>query len=142
MVAPTPGSCHDAAMLSLGTTVVTVEDLPRAAAFWRDALGYVDRRPASDDWLILDPPDGQPGGSLALSVRYAPHSYPPRIHLDLYATDQQTEIERLIGLGARRIDWDGYPPGADYVVLEDTEGNRFCVVDAPDWDPVARRDRS
>jgi hypothetical protein len=36
------------------------------------------------------------------------------------------EIERLIGLGPRLVeDWDG----SDFVVLEDTEGNRFCVVD-------------
>ena len=34
-----------------------------------------------------------------------------------------------LSLGAREIDWDGYPDDADYVVLEDTEGNRFCVVD-------------
>jgi Glyoxalase-like domain len=54
---------------------------------------------------------------------------PPRIHLDLYADDQRAEIERLIGLGARHIDWDRYPPDADWITLEDTEGNRFDVID-------------
>lgn len=43
---------------------------------------------------------------------------------------QAAEIERLILLGARRVDWDGYPPDADYVVLEDPEDTRFCVIDA------------
>ncbi len=28
------------------------------------------------------------------------------------------------------MDWDGYGPDSDFVVLEDTEGNRFCVIDA------------
>lgn len=54
----------------------------------------------------------------------------PRHHLDLYAPDQAAEIERLIGLGAKRVDvWDGYRDDFDFIVLEDTEGNRFCVID-------------
>ncbi len=53
-----------------------------------------------------------------------------RLHLDLYAPDQAAQVERLIGLGAIPVeDWDGYDDDSDFVVLEDTEGNRFCVVD-------------
>ena len=125
-------------MLSVGTVVITVEDLDRAGEFWRQALGYVNRFEPREDWLILDPPPGEPGASIALSVSGYPQHYPPRIHLDLYAHDQQAEIERLISLGGKRVPWDGYPPGADYVVMEDTEGNRFDVIDAPGWDPVRR----
>lgn len=120
-------------MLSIGTVVLTVEDIERAGAFWRAALGYVERRPASEDWVILDSPDkaswDAPGASIALSVSGYPQHYPPRIHLDLYADDQAAEIERLRGLGARDVAWDDYPDDADWVVLEDTEGNRFCVID-------------
>ena len=46
------------------------------------------------------------------------------------AAEQAAEIERLVGLGAVRVPWDLYPPDPDFVVLADTEGNRFCVVDA------------
>ncbi|MET0734485.1 MAG: VOC family protein [Microbacterium sp.] len=120
-------------MLSIGTVVLTVEDIDRAGDFWRAALGYVNRGTPDDDWVILDPPDkahwSAPGASIALSITGYPQHYPPRIHLDLYADDQKAEIERLLGLGAHEVDWDGYPPDADYIVLEDTEGNRFCVVD-------------
>ena len=120
-------------MLTIGSIVLTVEDITRAGDFWRAALGYVNRREPSDDWVILDPPVQEdtgmpPGASLALSVTGYPQHYPPRIHLDLYAEDQAAEIERLLGLGAREVDWDDYPDDADWVVLEDTEGNRFCVV--------------
>jgi len=115
-------------MLTIGTTVLGVDDIERAAAFWTAALGYVFRRPPSDDWVILDPPNGE-GASLALSRTRAVVTLPPRMHLDLYADDQASEIPRLLSLGARQIDWDNYPSDADYVVLEDTEGNRFCVVD-------------
>ncbi|HJB60417.1 MAG TPA: hypothetical protein IAA38_02005 [Candidatus Ruminococcus gallistercoris] len=37
------------------------------------------------------------------------------------------EVKRLIGLGATRKEWM-YPPEADYVVLQDPDGNPFCVV--------------
>jgi predicted enzyme related to lactoylglutathione lyase len=57
---------------------------------------------------------------------------PPRIHLDLYAEDQAAEIERLKALGATEVHWGKLPPDADYVILADPEGNRFCVVDAGD----------
>lgn len=120
-------------MLSIGTIVMTVEDIARAGAFWRAALGYVDRREPTGHWVILDPPYKQhwdaPGASIALSVTGYPQTYPPRIHLDLYADDQAAEIARLLALGAREVDWHHYPEGADWIVLEDTEGNRFCVVD-------------
>ena len=36
----------------------------------------------------------------------------------------------LVALGASPVDWDSYPDDPDFVVLADTEGNRFCVVDA------------
>jgi len=39
-------------------------------------------------------------------------------------------VARLIGLGATEVQWDKRPPDADYVILADPEGNRFCVVDA------------
>jgi hypothetical protein len=54
---------------------------------------------------------------------------PPRIHLDLYADDQSAEVARLIGLGASEVYWDKRPAHADYVILADPEGNRFCVID-------------
>jgi Glyoxalase-like domain len=38
-------------------------------------------------------------------------------------------VERLVGLGAERVDWDMYPDDPDFIVLADTEGNLFCVID-------------
>jgi len=55
-----------------------------------------------------------------------------RTHLDLHVAseqEQRAEVERLISLGAWRVDWV-YPDGACFVVLADTEGNLFCVVNA------------
>lgn len=49
------------------------------------------------------------------------------IHLDLYTDDQKSEVERLVSLGATRYPWR-HRPGDDFVVLEDPDGNLFCVV--------------
>ncbi len=51
-----------------------------------------------------------------------------RLHLDLRPVDcsHGAEVERLIGLGARRADvGQGTQPWA---VLADPEGNEFCVL--------------
>ena len=52
-----------------------------------------------------------------------------RLHIDLRADDVATadELERLLALGARRVDV-GQPPGASWTVLADPEGNEFCLL--------------
>jgi predicted enzyme related to lactoylglutathione lyase len=120
-------------MLSIGTIVIGVDDFPRAVAFWRDALDYVPKREVrpGDDFTILVPRQGD-GAHLALDTSETPVQAHPRIHLDLYAgdtADRAAEIERLVSLGATVVDWDLYPDEPDFVVLADTEGNRFCVID-------------
>lgn len=118
-------------MLTIGTTVMGVDDVDRAAAFWQAALGYVLRDPGDDTWRVLVPPDGAPGARLALMRSETPVQDHPRLHLDIYAgdtADQAAEIARLKGLGAQDVDWDGYDDDSDFVVLADTEGNRFCVI--------------
>src|SRR4051794_29974128 len=100
-------------MLIVGTTVMGVEDIGRAVAFWCAALDYKPKRPmtADDDFVILVPRLGL-GAHLALDTSATPVQEHPRVHLDLYAgdrADQQAEIARLVGLGATVVDWDLYP---------------------------------
>ena len=114
-------------MLTIGSTVLGVNDVARATAFWHAALDYVPREPGDETWVILAPASG-PGAQLSLMLSETPVQDHPRIHLDLYADDQTAEVERLVSIGARRIDWDLYPEDPDFVVLADPDGNRFCVV--------------
>ncbi len=120
-------------MLQLGTIVLGADDVGRAVAFWSSALGYdpITFDDSDNDFTILVPPSGE-GTRVALQRVETPVQDHPRVHLDLVVDDaeeQAAEIERLVGLGATRVDWDAYPDDPDFVVLADPEGNRFCVVD-------------
>ena len=116
-------------MIRIGSIVIRVDDLQRQTAFWTAALGYVPREEDSDDFALLRPRSGI-GPNLSLDRVRSSVQVPPRIHLDLYADDQAAEVRRLIELGATEVHWDKRPADADYVILADPEGNRFCVIDA------------
>jgi catechol 2,3-dioxygenase-like lactoylglutathione lyase family enzyme len=116
-------------VLRIGSIVLRVDDLRRQTEFWQAALGYVRRDDGKrDDFALLGPRDGV-GPHLSLDQVRSSLQIPPRIHLDLYTDDRAHEVERLIVLGATEVHWDKRPPDADYVILADPEGNRFCVVD-------------
>ena len=116
-------------MLRVGSIVIRVDDLESQVEFWEAALGYERRPDDSDDFALLRPPDGN-GPNVSLDAVRSTVQIPPRIHLDLYADDQTAEVERLKGLGATEVHWEKRPDDADYVIMADPEGNRFCVIDA------------
>jgi predicted enzyme related to lactoylglutathione lyase len=115
-------------VLRIGSIVIRVDDLELQTQFWEAALGYVRREDTSDDFRLLRPADGA-GPNVSLDRVRSTVQIPPRIHLDLYAEDQPGEVERLKTLGAVEVHWDKRPADADYVIMSDPEGNRFCVVD-------------
>ncbi|MEU7844248.1 VOC family protein [Micromonospora sp. NPDC049114] len=117
--------------LSLG-----VSDPERAARFWAAALGYRRRAPRfdGDEWIVLEPPPGAPGMAVAMDLSESPVQEFPRLHMDLDAGERSLdeELDRLLALGAQRVDWrhyptDPHPTEPPYVVLADPEGNRFCL---------------
>ena len=116
----------------VGSIVVRCTRFDEMRVFWQAALGYVPREAPQDGWVVLTDPTGT-GPNLSLERVDAPISPAPdelsAIHLDLYTDDQAGEVERLIGLGASEVQWDRKPPDADFVILADPEGNRFCVID-------------
>jgi catechol 2,3-dioxygenase-like lactoylglutathione lyase family enzyme len=120
---------YSASVIRIGSIVLRVDDLERQTAFWTAALDYVPREEASDDFVLLRPKNGV-GPNVSLDRHHSSLQIPPRIHLDLYADNQSAEVRRLIALGANEVRWDKRPADADYVILADPEGNRFCVVDA------------
>jgi predicted enzyme related to lactoylglutathione lyase len=101
---------------------------PRMVAdFWCNVLGWhvVDE----DDGVIsIAPPDGAWPTIDVLGVAEG-KAVKNRLHLDLRADGVATrdELERLLSLGARRVDV-GQRPDVSWVVLGDPEGNEFCLL--------------
>lgn len=112
-------------MLQIGAIVWGVRDLQRAIEFWNEALNYQLRREPDVDFAILVPKEGN-GVQLSLNAAVTSDK-PKRHHIDLFTQEQEKEVERLLKLGATRVDWR-YEHEADYVVLADPDGNTFCVV--------------
>jgi catechol 2,3-dioxygenase-like lactoylglutathione lyase family enzyme len=124
---PTGGSS-----LVFGVLVLGVSDVQRAADFWSAALGYTLREDGFGGWARVLVPQNGAGAAIALQLSQTPPEDHPRLHIDLHVADarqREAEAARLVSLGAKRVDWDSYPDDPDFIVLEDPEGNRFCIVD-------------
>ena len=119
---------YSGAMLKVGSIVLRVEDLSRQTVFWSAALDY-ETRIDRHDFVLLAPRDGT-GPNMSLDIAPSEVHVPPRIHLDLYTEDQAAEVQRLVGLGTSEVHWVKRPADADYVILADPEGKRFCGIDA------------
>ena len=115
-------------MLRVGSIVIRVDHLDLMVDFWSKALDYVPRDRDDPDMVLLRPRSAG-GPNVTLDRWYAPVQVPPKLHLDLYADDQAAEVARLKALGATDVHWDRMPAEADFVILADPEGNRFCVID-------------
>ena len=116
--------------LHLGTVVVNTQDMDRAARFWCSALGYERRDEGDGEFLMLLDRDRR-GLPVLLQLTDHGPSEPVRLHLDLYTGEQQRHVERLVELGASRVDDWSYPDDAGFVVLRDPDGNEFCIIDKP-----------
>ncbi len=125
-------SADDVGDLHLATVVINTSDMRRGVYFWSAALGYAPRESTWDpEFMMLQDPDGR-GLPVSLQLTDEDHVQPVRVHLDLYTSEQDRQVRRLVGLGATEVTGWPYPPDADFVVLRDPDGNEFCVIDHPD----------
>ena len=124
----------------LENIVFDAVDPRRLGLFWEAAVGGERLTDEHDGFETRLAVDGGPVLDLCFQPVGAPPSEPPRFHLDVAGGGRQDEVvERLLGLGARRIDiGQGEVP---WVVLADPEGNPFCVMEErasyADTGPVA-----
>ena len=107
--------------------VVDAHDLPGLARFWTRALGW-NVLSEREREIVIGPDENAPVGMCFMLVTDE-KKVKNRVHLDLTteAQDRDTEIERLLALGARRVDI-GQTGAESWTVLADPEGNEFCVV--------------
>jgi hypothetical protein len=112
--------------MSLSWEQVTIDtpDPQTLGRWWCDALSWVIVSADEQEVEIRPNPETTPG---ILFIRVADgKSAKNRLHLDLRPDDQAAEVARLEAMGARQIDIGQGQPS--WVVLEDPEGNEFCVL--------------
>ena len=112
--------------MSLEWEQVVVDAAQPAALgrWWANALGWVVTFEADDEYEIRSAPDRLPG-LVFVPVRDSKVTK-NRLHLDFRPDDQTAEVDRLLALGAHRVDvGQGEQP---WVVLADPEDNEFCVL--------------
>ena len=118
--------------LRMQCVVVDCVEPAVVAGFWEAALGW-RRTHDTADQIALEPPAGSAEDGVAPDLLFlrVPDPAPGknRLHLDLRPEDQDSEVERLVALGARRASI-GQPSDAPWVVLADPEGNELCVLRA------------
>jgi catechol 2,3-dioxygenase-like lactoylglutathione lyase family enzyme len=113
-------------VMRIGSIVIDCSEFDKMLAFWQEALHYVPREPAKDGWVVLRDPEGR-NPNVSLNQVPEKRSGRNRLHLDLYTDNREGEVKRLLRLGATRHP-QTYEPDDDFVVLEDPDGNLFCVV--------------
>ncbi len=113
--------------LILESLAIDCAEPQKLATFWCAALGYQQQDSNDPDEISITPANGQWQQLLLLRVPDG-KTVKNRLHLDLRPQDQAAEVERLLKLGATRVDiGQGQPT---WVVLADPEGNEFCVLRA------------
>lgn len=104
---------------------------PRVLArFWCEVLGFIELDREDED-IEIGRPEGVSGPqpTIVLSRNDEPKMERLRLHIDINATDrdQDAELERLLAVGATRVDI-GQTGDEPWQVLADPEGNEFCLL--------------
>jgi predicted enzyme related to lactoylglutathione lyase len=113
--------------VALHHIVVDAHDLAAQARFWARVL----------DWKILSEREREvvigPSETATTGICFMPVTDTKvaknRLHLDLAPgpDGRDAEVERILALGARRVDI-GQNGTESWTVLADPEGNEFCIL--------------
>ncbi|MET8829283.1 VOC family protein [Streptomyces sp. NPDC004610] len=105
--------------------VIDCADPVTLGRWWAEALGWVTVQDEPEEYEIRPAPDTLPG--LLFGTAPEGKAVKNRLHLDFRPADQRAEVDRLLALGARPADV-GQTGDESWVVLQDPEGNEFCVL--------------
>ena len=104
-------------------------DPARLAAFWSAVTGYERMDVSTEDVVALQAPDHRGVRRILFFRVPEPKTVKNRMHVDLATKDDlRTEIDRLIGLGAQRVEHRDGGLGSTWTVMLDPEGNEFCIA--------------
>ena len=110
----------------LWTIVVDSHDPAALARWWASVLDWTIFIEEPDE-VVITKDDKTFPGIVFVPVPEA-KTEKNRLHIDLNPDDREAEIERLLGLGARKVDIG--QGDVTWTILADPEGNEFCVLRA------------
>lgn len=106
--------------------VIDCNDITSQATFWADLLGTRWAMVYAPDWAIVECGVFRLGFQLVPEGKESPKN---RLHLDLEVDDLQGAMAKAQSLGATAIsELEDREDGTGSVVMQDPEGNEFCLV--------------
>ena len=113
--------------VSLHHIVIDAHDLAAQARFWTQVLSWKILSERERE-VVIGTDETAPVGICFMPVTNR-KTVKNRLHLDLTPgpDDRDAEIERILALGARRVDI-GQSGTESWTVLADPEGNEFCIL--------------
>ena len=106
---------------------ITCDGTREVGYFWSEALGWPLVWDQDEETAIRAP--DRAGPFITWGPPIPPKIAKNRLHLDIAPpdhVDQRAEVDRLVSLGATRIDIG--QGDVEWVVMADPDGNEFCVL--------------
>jgi hypothetical protein len=95
------------------------------AQWWAGAMDGQLNAVMPGEFVLVSLPDGP---KLAFQKVPDPTPGKNRVHVDLSAADMESEVQRLVELGASETGRHSFGDDFCWVVLADPAGNAFCVA--------------
>ncbi|BBZ31688.1 VOC family protein [Mycolicibacterium confluentis] len=111
--------------LSVAMVTVDTHDPDRLAAWWAEAVGGTTSPVMPGEFVTVTLPDG---GNLGFQRVDDPTPGKNRVHVDFTDDDIDAAVARLVSLGAVEKARQSFGDEFAWVVLEDPDGNAFCVA--------------
>ncbi|MFT7838348.1 VOC family protein [Saccharothrix sp. BKS2] len=111
--------------IAIGMITFDTLDPRRLVEFWTGALETTVLQDHGDFVILAPATEG--GVNLAFQRVDDPTPGKNRVHFDAHVTDLDTEVARLVELGATAVERHSHP-GLTWQVLADPDGNRFCLA--------------
>jgi len=120
-------------VLRLKHITFACEDPQRVAEFWAQLLDGYTAEPSGESWRAHGD-----GPELFFNRMQKSPTIELPIHVDVNVPDRETELQRLLGLGARLVETKSHSVGEleeTWTVMRDPEGNGFCIQSSPNAPP-------
>ncbi len=114
----------DSPIANVFGVTLDVNDLELEIKFWSTVLGG-EVQSAAQGWAGFEV---TPGFFLDLQQVPEEKVAKNRFHFDLHVSEGEQAIERLVELGATKLQHIGKSGGSEWYVMADPEGNEFCAV--------------